>query len=223
VTSRPAFYALERGGWRDYVTLLHPPYTAWHLSYVAIGAALAPQFRLDRLLWTLAAFFLALGISAHALDELKGRPLRTAIPRAALVALALVSLAGAVAIGVGAAVAWGLWLLAFVAVGGFLVPAYNLELFRGRFHTDVWFGLAWGAFPLLTAYFAEAQSLRAEAILAAAFATSLSLGQRALSAHVRAVRRDSAAGDLAASESALRAIALAVCALAAAVVVFRLG
>jgi hypothetical protein len=223
VTSRPAFYALERGGWRDYVTLLHPPYTAWHLSYVAIGAALAPQFRLDRLLWTLAAFFLALGISAHALDELKGRPLRTAIPRAALVALALVSLAGAVAIGVGAAVAWGLWLLAFVAVGGFLVPAYNLELFRGRFHTDVWFGLAWGAFPLLTAYFAEAQSLRAEAILAAAFATSLSLGQRALSTHVRAVRRDSAAGDLAASESALRAIALAVCALAAAVVVFRLG
>jgi hypothetical protein len=223
VTSRPAFYALERGGWRDYVTLLHPPYTAWHLSYVAIGAALAPQFRLDRLLWTLAAFFLALGISAHALDELNGRPLRTAIPRAALVALALVSLAGAVAIGVGAAVAWGLWLLAFVAVGGFLVPAYNLELFRGRFHTDVWFGLAWGAFPLLTAYFAEAQSLRAEAILAAAFATSLSLGQRALSTHVRAVRRDSAAGDLAASESALRAIALAVCALAAAVVVFRLG
>jgi 1,4-dihydroxy-2-naphthoate octaprenyltransferase len=190
---------------------------------VAIGAALAPQFRLDRLLWTLAAFFLALGISAHALDELNGRPLRTAIPRAALVALALVSLAGAVAIGVGAAVAWGLWLLAFVAVGGFLVPAYNLELFRGRFHTDVWFGLAWGAFPLLTAYFAEAQSLRAEAILAAAFATSLSLGQRALSTHVRAVRRDSAAGDLAASESALRAIALAVCALAAAVVVFRLG
>jgi hypothetical protein len=223
VTSRPAFYALERGGWRDYVTLLHPPYTAWHLSYVAIGAALAPQFRLDRLLWTLAAFFLALGISAHALDELNGRPLRTAIPRAALVALALVSLAGAVAIGVGAAVAWGLWLLAFVAVGGFLVPAYNLELFRGRFHTDVWFGLAWGAFPLLTAYFAEAQSLRAEAILAAAFATSLSLGQRALSTHVRPVRRDSAAGDLAASESALRTIALAVCALAAAVVVFRLG
>jgi hypothetical protein len=220
---RPAFYALAQGGWRDYVTLLHPPYTAWHRSYVAIGAALAPQFRLDRLLWTLAAFFLALGISAHALDELKGRPLRTAIPRAALVALALVSLAGAVAIGVGAAVAWGLWLLAFVAVGGFLVPAYNLELFRGRFHTDVWFGLAWGAFPLLTAYFAEAQSLRAEAILAAAFATSLSLGQRALSTHVRAVRRDSAAGDLAASESALRAIALAVCALAAAVVVFRLG
>ena len=36
---RPAFYALRSGGWRDYVTLLHPPYTLWHLSYAAMGAA----------------------------------------------------------------------------------------------------------------------------------------------------------------------------------------
>ena len=41
---RPAFYALAPGGWRDYVTLLHLPYTAWHLSYVAIGAALTAAF-----------------------------------------------------------------------------------------------------------------------------------------------------------------------------------
>jgi 1,4-dihydroxy-2-naphthoate octaprenyltransferase len=205
------------------VTLLHPPYTAWHLSYVAIGAALAPDFRLDRLAWTLAAFVLALGVAAHALDELNGRPLRTAIPRAVLVGLAAVSLAGAVAIGVGASAAWGWWLLAFVAVGGFLVPAYNLELFGGRFHSDLWFGLAWGAFPLLTAYFAQAQELRAEAVLAAAFATFLSLAQRTLSTQVRAIRRDGAAGDLAVPEAALRALVLAVCALAAALVVLRLS
>ena len=74
---RPAFYALRRGGWRDWVTLLHPPYTLWHLSYVAVGAALAPHFHLDRLLWALVAFFLAMGVAAHALDELNGRPLRT--------------------------------------------------------------------------------------------------------------------------------------------------
>ena len=40
--SRPAFYALPSGGWRDLVTILHPPYTLWHLSYVALGAAAAP-------------------------------------------------------------------------------------------------------------------------------------------------------------------------------------
>ena len=87
---RPAFYALRQGGLRDYVTLLHPPYTAWHLSYVAIGAALAPHFHLNRLLWALFAFFLAMGVAAHALDELHGRPLRTRVPSRVLVGLAVV-------------------------------------------------------------------------------------------------------------------------------------
>ena len=118
---RPAFYALRQGGWRDYVTLLHPPYTAWHLAYVAIGAALAPHFHLNRLLWALLAFFLAMGVAAHALDELKGRPLQTKIPNSVLVALAALSLAGAVAIGIGAARAWGYGLLVFVAVGAVAV------------------------------------------------------------------------------------------------------
>src|ERR1700759_5441176 len=95
---RPAFYALRSGGWRDYVTLLHPPYTLWHLSYVAVGAALAPHFHTGRMLWGMAAFFLAMGVAAHALDELSGRPLRTRIPSAALVGIAMVALAGAVAI-----------------------------------------------------------------------------------------------------------------------------
>jgi hypothetical protein len=183
---RPAFYALSRGGWRDYVTLLHPPYTLWHLSYVAVGAALAPRFHLDRMLWGLGAFFLAMGIAAHALDELHGRPLRTTIPSRALVALAGVTLAGAVAIGVGAAVAWGYGLLVFVAVGGVLVPAYNLEL---AFHTDLGFALSWGAFPALVGYFVEAQSIRPEAVAAAAYATGLSLAQRSLSTPVREARR----------------------------------
>ena len=84
----PAFYALDQGGWRDYVTLLHLPYTAWHLSYVAIGAALSPEFAGRRLLAALASFFLALGIGAHALDELNGRPLRTRIPDRVLIGAA---------------------------------------------------------------------------------------------------------------------------------------
>src|SRR5438132_5711618 len=97
---RPAFYALRAGGWRDLVTLLHPPYTAWHLSYVALGAAAAPAIHLDRLLATLGAFFLGVGVCAHALDELNGRPLGTMLSRRALIWTAAVGLAGAVAIGV---------------------------------------------------------------------------------------------------------------------------
>jgi hypothetical protein len=186
---RPAFYALARGGWRDYVTLLHVPYTLWHLSYVAIGAALAPELEANRLLWGLAAFLLALGVGAHALDELHGRPLGTEIPRAVLVWLSAASLAGAVAIGIVAALAWTLWLLPFVAAGAFLVPAYTLELGGGLFHTDLWFGLAWGAFPVLVAYLGAAETLRPEAFIVAAFALLTSLAQRSLSTQVRTVRR----------------------------------
>jgi hypothetical protein len=200
---RPAFYALRSGGLRDYLTLLHPPYTLWHLSYVAVGAALAPQFHLDRLLWALAAFFLAMGIAAHALDELKGRPLRTRIPSAALVAVAVVALAAACAIGVGAAQAWGWWLLAFVIVGAAVVPLYNLEL---ALHTDRGFALTWGAFPALTGYFVEAQTLRLEAIAAAAYAFALSLAQRALSTPVRQARRTH--GTTAGTEPLERALLL---------------
>ncbi|MBA3733602.1 MAG: hypothetical protein H0W90_00135 [Actinobacteria bacterium] len=187
--ARPAFYALAPGGWRDYVTLLHPPYTLWHLSYVAIGAALAPHWRPGVLALALLAFFLGMGIGAHALDELHGRPLATRIPATTLVVLAVTSLAAAAGIGVAVALRTNLWLLAFVAVGAFIAVAYNLELFGGRVHGDPWFALAWGAFPVLTAYFAAAATIRVEAALAAAFAALLSHAQRRLSTPVRLVRR----------------------------------
>ena len=236
---RPAFYALRPGGWRDYVTLLHPPYTLWHLSYVAIGAALAPHFRSGLLALTALAFFLGLGIGAHALDELHGRPLETRIPVWALAALAGGTIAAAAGIGVGVAVARDLWLLPFVAFGSFVVVAYNLELFGGRFHSDSWFALAWGAFPLLTAYFASARTIAPEAALAAAFAALLSHAQRLLSTPVREVRRRvtgitgtivlddggtrpvDAATLIGAPEQALRVLVAAVVTLAAALVTFR--
>jgi hypothetical protein len=217
---RPSWYALGGGGWRDYVTLLHPPYTLWHLSYVAAGAALAPRFHTDRMVWGIAAFFLAMGIAAHALDELHGRPLRTRIPSSTLVTLAVVSLAGAVAIGIGAAIAWGWGLLVFVAVGAVLVPAYNLEL---AFHTDVGFAIAWGAFPALTGYFVEAQTIRVEAVAAAAFAFAASLAQRALSTPVRHARRqEETTTGIEPLERALRLLTWATVALAVALVAARL-
>jgi hypothetical protein len=187
--ARPAFYALAPGGWRDYVTLLHPPYTAWHLSYVVIGACLAPHLYTGRLVATAAAFFLAMGISAHALDELQGRPLATQIPEGVLVVLSIVPLAAAVAIGIAGAIAFNLWLLAFVGVGLALVPVYNLELFGGAIHNSVGFALAWGAFPLLTGYFAYAGTITWVALLAAAYAALTSYVQRVLSTPVRHLRR----------------------------------
>jgi hypothetical protein len=220
---RPAFYALRSGGWRDYVTLIHPPYTAWNLAYVAIGAAIAPVFRTDRMVWTMAAFALALGIAAHALDELNGRPLQTRIPGSVLVALAVLSLAGACAIGVWAASAWGWGLLAFVAAGAFVVPAYNLEWFGGLLHNTWGLALAWAAFPVLTAFYAQAVTIRAEAILAAGFAALLIVVQRTLSTPVRHARRTLGSLEgVEPMERSLRILPWAVVLLAAALVTARL-
>ncbi|HWF74061.1 MAG TPA: hypothetical protein VG186_11985 [Solirubrobacteraceae bacterium] len=187
--SAPAFYALSGGGWRDLVTLLHPPYTAWHLSYVALGAAAATTLNGGRLLATLAAFFLAVGISAHALDELNGRPLQTVLRRGTLIALAVVGLAGAVAIGVVGAITISPLLVPLVVLGTLLVLAYNLELFDGRFHTDMWFALAWGGFPAFTGYFAQTLTIRPAGVLVAAGCCLLSAAQRRLSTPVRELRR----------------------------------
>jgi hypothetical protein len=189
VRERPAFYVLPSGGWRDYWSLLHPPYTVWHLSYVAIGAALAPDLHVGWLLETLAAFFLAMGLAAHALDELNGRPLQTRISSGILIAIAAVGLGGAIAFGVHGVIEVSPWLWAFIVAGAFLVVAYNMELFGGAVHSDLWFALAWGAFPVLTAYFAQTGTVRIEAVLAAAACAAISAAQRTLSTPVRRLRR----------------------------------
>ncbi len=236
---RPSWYALDQGGWRDYVTLLHLPYTAWHVSYVVIGGCLVPAMAWGRLGAAVAAFALAVGVGAHALDELRGRPLETRIPDAVLVALAVLSIGAACAIGIVGAITFRPWLVALVPIGLFLVVAYNLELFGGRFHSDLWFGLAWGGFPVVAGYAAVAGELQVAAAFGAAFAVLLSLAQRVLSNRVRFVRRRVTAvhGELeladgsrealsearliATEELGLRLLAAATVVLAAAFVAFR--
>jgi len=239
--ARPAYYAARPGGWRDWWTLLHPPYTAWHLSYVVIGACLVAHVDMGRLLATLLAFFAAVGLSAHALDELHGRPLRTEIPTPALVAVTLLGLAVAVALGVVGVVRVGVVLVPFIVAGPLLVVAYNAELFGGVFHTDAGFALAWGSFPVLTAYVAQAKAIALAPVLVAAGAFALSYAQRSLSTPARLLRRRvrSVEGTLTMAdgsvrpidesllrvplERALRATSSGLVALAAGLAVARLG
>ena len=186
----PAYYALgASGAWKDYVNLLHIPYTLWHLSYVVLGAALASTVHVDCLIGTAVAIFLAMGIGAHALDELNGRPLGTRIPKAVLIAMAVVSLTGALVMGTVAGLIATLWLFPFMAFGAFIAVAYNLGLWHDRFHSDYWFAFAWGAFPALTSYWIQSVNLTATVILLALACFTLSLAQRTLSTQVRTIRR----------------------------------
>ena len=190
-----AFYALRPGGWRDYWTLLHPPYTLWLLSNALLGAAVAPAPDPRIVAGGLLAFGLAVGVAAHAFDELQGRPLSTRIPSRVLAALGAVALAGAVALGIAALPLVGAGLLAFVLVGAVLVIGYAFE--TPVIHSDLGFALAWGAFPALTlAYATGAGALPAAAV--AGGAAFLSLAQRRLSTRVRGIRRKatSVAGEI---------------------------
>ena len=171
------------------LALAHPPYTLWHLSYFALGAAAAPTLYVNRLLWGLLAFALAVGVAAHALDELNGRPLGTQLSDRALIALAAVSLAGAIAIGVAGSILITPWLAPLVIAGGLFLPAYNLELAGGRFHSDIWFAIGWGAFPAFTGWFVNAESVAPAGILIALGALAMSLAQRRLSTPARDLRR----------------------------------
>ena len=238
MSDKPAYYAARSGGWRDWWTLLHPPYTGWHLSYVVIGASLAPHVQTSRLVATVLAFFLAVGLAAHALDELHGRPLRTRIPSWALVLVVVVGLLGALVLGVFGVLRVGWVLVPFMVAGPLLVIGYNAEFFL---HTDSGFAFAWGSFPLLTAYVAQAKTLSVTAVLAAVAAYALSYAQRSLSTPARDIRRrvSSVSGtvtfssgrvvDLSADvlmlplERALRAASWAIMLFAAALAVARLG
>ena len=187
--AQPAFYARTGGPWADLLTLLHPPYTAWHLSYVIYGAAAASELDFLRLGGTLTAFFLGTGIAAHALDEWHSRPLSTRLGDTVLLMLGAGGLAASLAVAVAGVFVISPWTLAWAAAGAFLAVGYTLEWHR-LMHTDLTFGLAWGAFPVLVGYWAQAEQIGAAVLLIALAATLLSLAQRALSKPARFVRRN---------------------------------
>ncbi|MEA2672722.1 MAG: hypothetical protein QOG45_2942 [Chloroflexota bacterium] len=237
----PAYYASRRGGLGQCWTLLHPPYTAWHLSYVVIGASLAPRIDGVRLLATLLAFLLAVGVAAHLLDELHGRPLGTTVPSAILVLVSAAALAGAVGLGVAGVGRVGPALVPFIVVGVILVLGYDLELLGGRLHGTAAFAAGWGALPVATAYLAQTGGLGVAVVPAAAAAFGLSWAQRRLSTPARLLRRHvreasarvalddgsvvrwDAQDLLRPLEQALRALSWSMVALAAGLAVARFG
>ena len=189
---RPAFYARSGGARNDLLTLLHPPYTLWHLSYVVLGAVASPRIHGDRVAAALLAFFLAVGVGAHAFDELHDRPLRTGLSSRSLAITGSIALLGATGIGVAGIATVSITLAPFVLFGAAICVAYNLELFGGRFHSDAWFALAWGAFPALTGYWANALSFTLAGGLVAASCAGFSVLQRRLSTPARLLRRRTA-------------------------------
>jgi hypothetical protein len=184
-----SYYA--RGGSRaaDFWTILHPPYTIWNLSYVVIGSAMAQIMNWTVLVLMLLAFLCGTGIAAHALDELNGHPLKTGFSSGELKIMSGAGLAASFILALILIKYTSPFILVVAGLGIFFVLAYNLEWWKGRFHTDLGFALTWGAFPLLAGYWSQTGSLSGAAVTGAAAATLLSLAQRSLSTRARFVRR----------------------------------
>jgi hypothetical protein len=189
-TLKPAWYSSKNSGIvSDFINLLHPPYTLWHLSYVIIGVAISPIIYLDRSIAVLVAFFLGLGLGAHALDETMGNPLRTKISKTKLYIIGFVSFSAAVSIGLYYVLELSLLIFPFVAIESFFAIAYNLEIFKKRFHTDIVFAISWGSIPFLTGYFVNSLSLSLSSLVMALGIGLLTYVQRTLSTQARLFRR----------------------------------
>jgi hypothetical protein len=186
--NQPAYYARTGSPGRDLLTLLHPPYTMWHLSYVAMGAAIAPRLDWIHLGGTVLAFVFGMGVGAHALDELHDRPLGTTLSRGTLLTLAVGGVSAGAALAVAGALVISPWVAVWGTAGVLLAIGYPLEV-PGWLHTDLGFGLSWGGFPVLVGYWAQTQRLSAPAVALAAVATLISMTQRFLSSPARFVRR----------------------------------
>ena len=234
MTEGPAFYARTGSPGSDLVAILHPPYTVWHLSYVVIGASLARAVSLSLLAWTVLVFFLAVGIAAHSLDEINGRPLGTSLSDTALWGIAIAALGTAAVIVALGSLSLSPWIWAWALVGLFFAVGYPLE-WPSRLHTDVGFAIAWGSYPVLVGYWVQTESLSLAAVIAAVFAALLSLAQRSLSTPARYVRRETTTASaqfdavgwdrtelLATWERPLRWLGWAVVALATGLLVARL-
>jgi hypothetical protein len=187
---KPSWYSSKNAGAvSDFINLLHPPYTLWHLSYVLIGIAMSPVIFLGRSVAVLVAFFLGLGLGAHALDETMGNPLRTRISKRRLYFVGFVSLSVAILIGIYYVVELSILILPFVAIESFFAVAYNLEVFEKRFHTDIVFALSWGSIPFLTGYFVNSLSFSIASLVMAVGIGLLTYVQRTLSTQARLFRR----------------------------------
>ena len=213
------------------VGLLFLPYTGMVLSFTVIGSMLAPAIYWDRVGAIVLIYFLALGIGAHALDAVgsgTAKPWGNVFSRAQLWALAVAALLAAYAVGIWYMVRYAPLLWPIALAEGFFVLAYNLEWFRGRFHSDFWFAVSWGALPVLAGYVLQTNAVSAAALLVAAAMALLSVVEIKASRPYKELKRAGSGGQeaertqIARLEAILKSVSLGVILLGAGLLVGRL-
>ncbi|MGH9998291.1 MAG: hypothetical protein ACRD90_00290 [Nitrosopumilaceae archaeon] len=156
------------------VGILFLPYTGMVVSFAAWGS-FAVNFSLERLVAICILYFLALGISAHYLDSLgsKTKPWGV-LPKKYIWTVSLLSLGGAFVIGIYYAFLDSPLLFPIGIAESFFLFAYNLELFKGKFHNNTTFVISWGILPVLAGSAIQANTITIETLLMSGLAGVLS-------------------------------------------------
>ncbi|MBI3841479.1 MAG: hypothetical protein HY297_05985 [Thaumarchaeota archaeon] len=202
------------------------PYTLVNVSYIVIGSLLSPVVHFDRLGAMALVYLLAVGVSAHALDATgPNKPWGGFLARRQLIALASVALVPALAIGLYYALYFAPILLVLGSFELFFLLSYNLELFDGYFHTDLWFAVSWGFLPVLVGYGVQTDSLSLAAVAGGLFGFSTAYAEINASRPYKALKKQALPADPALAsrlESILKGVVATVLAAAAFLLAYRL-
>ena len=194
------------------------PYSLMNASYVLIGSLLAPSVHFYRMAGMAVVYLLAVGVSAHSLDAMApNRPWGEFLTRGQLEALALASLVPALAVGLFYALAYAPLLIPVGIAELFFLLAYNLELFGGAFHSDLWFAASWGFLPVIAGFVVQTDAVSIPSLAGGAFGFFTAFVEISASRPYKALRRGEGDESQVASklESVLKGIVLAVIATAA--------
>jgi hypothetical protein len=147
---------------RIFVGMLFLPYTGMCISFSIVGSLLSPTTIMwDRIVAIVIIYFAALGISAHAADNIgsKKKPWGDLFSNLELLIMLVCGLVVAYAIGAYYIIFYVPLLLPIAILEGFFLFAYNYEIWNGFFHNNFWFAVSWGSMPLLAGYVMQTNSI----------------------------------------------------------------
>lgn len=147
---------------RIFVGMLFLPYTGMCISFSIVGSLLSPTTIMwDRIVAIVIIYFAALGISAHAADNMgsKKKPWGDLFSNLELLIMLVCGLVVAYAIGAYYIIFYVPLLLPIAILEGFFLFAYNYEIWNGSFHNNIWFAISWGSLPLLAGYVMQTNSI----------------------------------------------------------------
>ncbi len=150
------------------VGILFLPYTSIVTSFAAWGS-LSGDFEIDRLAAICIVYFLSVGVAAHCLDAVGGKTKPWGnLPKRKLWFVAMIALGIAFTLGLYYAFLDSPLLIPIGIAEGFFLFAYNLELFKGKFHNNISTVISWGVLPVFAGSAIQSNSISIEALILSA-------------------------------------------------------